>query len=241
MLGQDKYRLSCACQQLGIDVPKSVLFEAERLLSAQHYAAELTAPLMVKPNNLGVSIGIDEQAKVRDLVEAAQQSLRIWTRYGSRAIVQDFISGTHIRAVYMRLDNEVSISACVHLTEVAREGIADCLGYIPFTRGDPLETYHELRVDSIDRTCRDMMVALVEKTGIDDYCAADLVVARTGRAFLIDFNACPFLDNASFGTLRSPAGADFGHALWTAICASYERQKACTTGSSRIGTLKSQK
>lgn len=240
MLGQDKFRFFCICQQLGLNTPRAVLFEGERLLSASFYAASLSVPLFVKPNSLGVSIGINERARVYSLAEAAQQSQWIWNRYGTRAIVQEFISGVHIRAVYVRTDSTANVQECIHLTEVTKMGIAAKLGYIPFTLGAPLEGYKVVQNAKLIEICRNLMVTLIENSEVDDYCATDIIVSADGASYLVDFNACPFLDNESLQQLYNNEHT-LGYSFWAAICASYERQNAWTTDSSMSGTLKSQK
>jgi D-alanine-D-alanine ligase len=99
-LCQDKFGSACLAQAASLPIVPTLLLEGAQTIAALG-EAEWNGPLFVKPATLGAKIGIFADSRCRGLEEARARALRLWERYGDRALVQPYIAGDDVRVSFM--------------------------------------------------------------------------------------------------------------------------------------------
>lgn len=98
---QDKFAALSLAAAAGLRHPPSLLLEGEATIAALGPAPAGT--LFVKPNTLGAKIGIFADSRCDDAAAAGRLALRLWDRYGDRAVAQEYVAGDDVRVSFMDL------------------------------------------------------------------------------------------------------------------------------------------
>ncbi len=104
-LCQDKFASLALAAAAGLACPPTLLLEGSE--SIARLGPDLGAgPLFVKPNTLGAKIGIFADSRCDTLAQARAGAVRLWDRYGDRAVVQPFVPGDDVRVSFMNTGGE---------------------------------------------------------------------------------------------------------------------------------------
>ena len=92
MLAQEKALTKKIFSFHGVRYPKFSIMEAGQV----EWADELTFPLFVKPSNTDSSVGIDENALVRNIKQLMERISYIHSEFKAPALIEEFIEGREI-------------------------------------------------------------------------------------------------------------------------------------------------
>ena len=208
-LAQDKYSQFLMFKELGIKTPRTWL--PEKLDKSDIDSG----PYIVKPRNLGNSIGIFDDAYGCRLRDALSISKRIQQLYGLPSIVQEYVKGTYARAsiigVHGRSPTADSLGVYVMETNpIPSDKYTDFKGYFS-TYKDQNSTYNsrvrctELSEYSFEGLYNRFQVldevteclrALISNLPLQDFFTIDLIINQNG-VFVLEVNTNPFPRNRS--------------------------------------------
>jgi len=92
VLANDKTRSRHLLKAAGVRVPNFV-----ELVQGETTAINLPPPLLVKPSSLASSAGINDDSLVKTPEEARKRAERIWKRFGTTALCDEFVVGREFR------------------------------------------------------------------------------------------------------------------------------------------------
>jgi D-alanine-D-alanine ligase-like ATP-grasp enzyme len=203
-LAQDKFKLFLLCRAIGVPTPQSALADGGVIVSS--FLEETHGPYFVKPNSFGNKIGLDKKSMQSDLAGAAEQSAKISRRYGSQAVIQEFIAGPEVRFTFINANagNDVRIPTFGYDVVNALEWQAGTPTYISaeerasayHTGWHDLWTWRGLSEEKRVRTIKYMTAAvtlLSRYVRLKDYFTVDFRIDPHGVPRLIDFNSGAFL------------------------------------------------
>ncbi len=112
LISQDKHLSKELAIKYGIQSAKGFLISEEYLPIA---IPDLKAPLVVKPNFEGGSIGIDEKCLVTNIDEAITKGTEILSTFGGEVLIEEYIQGREISFVLAGNKDEIKFLEAVEI------------------------------------------------------------------------------------------------------------------------------
>jgi D-alanine-D-alanine ligase len=235
-LCQDKFGSACLAQSAGLPIVPTLLLEGSQTVASLG-EADWDGPLFVKPATLGAKIGIFADSRCRGLEEAGLRALRLWERYGDRALVQPYIAGDDVRVSFMNTGSAfVAQLGIFRLTKDERSETGgdfmtmkdnETLSGAKDT-GGARGAFGEERVAAFVPQMVDLRaenhpaVAVITQAAmrlarllrLDDYFSMDFRLDNEGVPHFLEFEVCPAVTIYDFAEyLRSTHGLGLGAAL----------------------------
>ena len=231
---QNKYIQFLMCDALGIPTPPTALYDADNYLSGIKVFSDFEQ-LIVKPFNLANSIGIFGDSICSTLQAAIDISVRIKSHYGTKSLIQGFISGETVRVNYVGVNKAVPIHEGIgaHLMR----GPPEETGFISFE-----EHYRRFALADAEYAAKAVPINLDEQRpkaskyqnvvagirvdteklvgcfSLRDFFSMDYRITDDGKRYFIELNTLPFVRNAALRAYcREMFGLSVGQALGTAM------------------------
>ena len=91
-LGMNKYKAKLVAKDAGLTVPADIILQRGEAGNIENIINELSLPIVVKPNELGSSVGMTI-AKTKEKLE---QGIETAFKYGEQVILEQYISGREL-------------------------------------------------------------------------------------------------------------------------------------------------
>jgi D-alanine-D-alanine ligase len=235
-LCQDKFGSACLAQAAGLPTVPTLLLEGAQTIATLG-TADWDGELFVKPATLGAKIGIFADSRCRGLDEARSRTLRLWERYGDRALVQPFIAGSDVRVSFMNTGR--AFAAQLGLFRLAKDERSETGGdFMTMRDNETLSgakdtagargAFGEERAAAfvprmIDLRAEDhpavgaitqSATAFARLLRLDDYFSMDFRLDGAGAPHFLEFEVCPAVTIYDFAEyLRGVHGLGLGAAL----------------------------
>lgn len=182
-LAMDKYRTKLLAQKMGIPVPTGISFnrrESTTATIAQAVSADLSLPVVVKPNNQGSSVGLTVVASIKDLDEALAKAFR----FDDNILIEEYIAGAEITVGMLEGEGALPVleirpnSGLYDYYHKYQSGASDYL--VPAPLDKPV-------AEAISESAR-LAFGLL---GCRVYGRVDLRLGNDGRHYLLEVNTLP--------------------------------------------------
>jgi len=229
---QNKFVQYLMCRRLGIPIPNTALYDGNRYLGGDD-RRDKSYRYFVKPFDLANSIGIFADAVCVSLEEAISVAERIRSHYGSKSLIQEYISGESVRVNYVAVNRKGPIHEAlgIHLMRGPPDDEQDFTDYETHLREfEAADAAYERMATATSlappnsaphaAVCgiRSDTKKLVECFGLRDFFSMDYKISSRGERYFIELNTLPFARNAGLRAYCKEAfGLTVGGALGSAI------------------------
>ena len=190
-LSLDKMVTKELAANLGIATPAATMVSA---WSDASNAIELgiKAPVLVKPNTGGSSLGIHENSRFYELESAISHANSLYAKVGAEVLIEEFVSGRDIAVAL--LEHNEGIEVFPHAELVVGDGGPDEFYSVE------KKQRHEKRIicpaaldPDVSQLLQTWSVRLFRRLGCVDFARIDYRLAGDGRPYLLEVNPLPGL------------------------------------------------
>ena len=183
------------CTKHGVPVPKDYCFHLP--LSAED-RDKIGYPVIVKPSDNGGRKGISvcrNEAELDAAIAYAQGQSK-----DGQIIVEEYITGTELSAVYTMADGQISLSCLNDKYNSEDQGGTSCLCDLVLTPS----RYYDLYIDTVDAGIRALLKGIGAQNGVANF---QMIVGEDGiRVFEMGYRVN---GNDDFKVIRKNNGIDF--------------------------------
>jgi D-alanine-D-alanine ligase len=225
ILCQDKHLAKIVARELGLDTPLAVLVRDEADLNLLR---ALTAPMVVKPNLEGSSIGITQSNLVSSSEQAAALAIKLLSSYEQPVLVEEFAPGAEVS--YCISGDSSGVNFFEAVEDIHREEPHFFHSRL-YTADLKHNRYHEFThrrvTNHVSTELQAKLTRLFRLLGKIDYVRVDCRVAE-GCSKLIEITPDPYLgEHGGFGEAFTTSGFTFEQGIQLLIANSYRTSSIC--------------
>jgi D-alanine-D-alanine ligase len=210
-LAMDKVRTREVLSRKGISVPPGRAYNGEKVdVFCANAVREFGFPLVVKPHNLGSSVGVHIVDTEADVVACA---IDILNRFGP-FLIEGYVPGRELTAGILHLEGEDQALPLIEI--IPKDGFFDYSAKYTDGMADFLSPAHLTETEA-ERTSAAALAAH-HATGCSGYSRVDLRLAPDGTPYILEVNTLPGMTPMSdLPRAAAAAGIDFTQLVQTML------------------------
>ena len=206
-LAMDKHLAKVIYQEAGIPTPLWTHLLCSDKVDTKEIVNRMGIPLMVKPCTQGSSIGIRKVVDENELGPAIKEAFR----WDNRVVVESFIEGREITGGILGLEELLPLPVVEIIPESSYSFFNYNAKYLP---GATKEICPADIPKQVSRKAGALAVAAHKALQLRAYSRTDMILADTGKIFVLETNTIPGMTPTSlFPQAAEAAGISFGRLL----------------------------
>lgn len=218
-LGMNKSRAKIIAQNVGVPVAESMVLNIKDKVDIKKITDQIALPMMVKPNELGSSVGISIAKNEDELKKAVDEAFEL----GNEVIVEQYVKGREFTVTVIG-DNNPEALPIIEIIPV----VSEFYDYqAKYEDGGSKHVCPAELSDELTEKAQDYAVKVFKAIGCQDLSRVDFVFDEKKQEFyFIDINTIPGMTPTSLAPeAAKEAGMDFGKFLDRLIEGAVKRHK----------------